>query len=254
MSRIAVISGTGMATFALNLASGKKSKISKVIAETNWGNVPINIVETDQGVVFVIDRHHAPDESRTPPHAIEHRANVHAAASCQPDLIISVNSVGSMTELLPPGKVGVSYDILDLSTNPWTFHDDNAVHTDRTLPFDRKASSICEQAISDVQGNCPSSIVIAQCIGPQFESPSEIDALEKLGAHVVGMTLGPEQRLVSETGIPHISLPCSSNWAAGRNPNNPDSRIEHHLVDESASQMIETLSACIQALLSTNLE
>ena len=40
---------------------------------------------------------------------------------------------------------------------------------------------------------------MAQCIGPQFESPSEIDALVRLGADVVGMTLGPESRLIAET-------------------------------------------------------
>ena len=46
---------------------------------------------------------------------------------------------------------------------------------------------------------------MAQCIGPQFRSPSEIDALVRLaGADVVGMTLGPESRLIAgEPGIPH---------------------------------------------------
>ena len=90
---------------------------------------------------------------------------------------------------------------------------------------------------------------MAQCVGPQFESPSEIDALEMLGAHVVGMTLGPEQRLVSETGVAHVSLPCSSNWAAGRTPGDPDAEINHEAVDETASQMRDLVSSCILALL-----
>jgi len=249
MPRVAVFCGTGMATFASNLASENASKLSSVIVESQWGEVPVSIFHHDFGEVFVIDRHHSPSGNRTPPHAIEYRANVHAATSCQPDLIVSVNSVGSMTKLMPPGKIGISLGVLDLSIKPWTFHDDNAVHTDRTSPFDSRASSICEQVIYKEQGGCPSSIVVAQCVGPQFESPSEIDALETLGAHVVGMTLGPEQRLIAEKGIPHISLVCSSNWAAGRNPHNPDSIIEHDSVNEEASEMIETLSKCIHALL-----
>ena len=249
MSRIAVICGTGMATFVENLASDKKSIISTFIAESYWGDVPISAISLDLGKIFVIDRHHSSDENRTPPHEIEHRANVHAVTSCQPELIISVNSVGSMTELLPPGSVGVSSDVLDLSIKPWTFHDNNAVHVDRTSPFDVKASAICEQVISEVQGSFTSSIIVAQCVGPQFETTAEIDALEMLGAHVVGMTLGPEQRLIAEKEIPHISLVCSSNWAAGRNPKNPNARIDHELVNEEASQMVATISACILALL-----
>ena len=90
---------------------------------------------------------------------------------------------------------------------------------------------------------------MAQCIGPQFETPSEINALEKLGAHVVGMTLGPEQRLVSEYQIPHVSLVCSSNWAAGRTPGNPTAEINHHTVDKIASKMIGSLAACVGSVL-----
>jgi purine nucleoside phosphorylase len=99
------------------------------------------------------------------------------------------------------------------------------------------------------QGTSPTGLIVAQCVGPQFESISEIDALERLGAHLVGMTLGPEQRLISETGIPHVSLPCSSNWAAGRTPGEPDAEINHEEVDEMASQMRELVSSCILALL-----
>ena len=64
------------------------------------------------------------------------------------------------------------------------------------------------------------------------------------------MTLGPEQRLVSETGIPHVSLLCSSNWASGRTPGEPDAEIDHESVDSMASNMRDLVSHCIIALLS----
>tara|TARA_B100001778_G_scaffold267392_1_gene228661 strand:+ start:513 stop:977 length:465 start_codon:yes stop_codon:yes gene_type:complete len=150
---------------------------------------------------------------------------------------------------MPPGTVGIASDILDLSLKPWTFHDDDAIHADRTRPFDQRYSSVCEAILTEEQGSTPSGLVVAQCIGPQFESPSEIDALQRLGAHVVGMTLGPEQRLISETGIAHVSLPCSSNWAAGRTPGDPNAEIDHEAVDEMASQMRGLVSSCVLALL-----
>tara|TARA_B100000941_G_scaffold110116_1_gene77186 strand:- start:526 stop:969 length:444 start_codon:yes stop_codon:yes gene_type:complete len=140
--------------------------------------------------------------------------------------------------------------MLDLSEKPWTFHDEDAFHSDRTNPFDALYTNICAQTLTYKQGSATPGAVVAQCIGPQFESPHEIDALERLGANVVGMTLGPEQRLVSETGIPHVSLLCSSNWAAGRTPGEPDAEIDHALVDSMASNMRDLVSHCIMALLS----
>ncbi len=250
MPRIAVICGTGMSAFATTLSSEDDDPYpNSIIAESQWGDVPLSVVNHDLGVVFVIDRHHSTGGARTPPHAIEHRANVHAAASCEPDLVVSVNSVGSMLESMSPGIVGVAEGVLDLSIKPWTFHDDDAIHADRTSPFDPRASSVCEKVLAEKQGPNPSRVVVAQCVGPQFESPSEIDALEKLGAHVVGMTLGPEQRLVSEAGIAHISLLCSSNWAAGRTPGEPEAQIDHGEVDEMASEMRDLVASCILSLL-----
>ena len=250
MDRIAVLCGTGMSAFSTSLSSLLEATSELIIVESQWGEVPINVVRTSLGEVFVIDRHHSPGESRTPPHAIEHRANVHAASSCKPDLLVSVNSVGSMIETMPPGIIGVGTGMLDLSEKPWTFHDDDAFHSDRTKPFDDLYSEICAQTLTDKQGSAPSGVVVAQCIGPQFESSHEIDALERLGANVVGMTLGPEQRLVSETGIPHVSLLCSSNWAAGRTPGEPDAAIDHKSVDLIAANMRDLVSHCIIELLS----
>ena len=136
MNRIAVLCGTGMSTFSKSLSSMVESRSELMFAESEWGEVPIKVVNTASGVVFVIDRPHSPGDSRTPPHAIEHRANVHAALSCNPDLIVSVNSVGSMIQNMPPGTIGVGGGLLDLSEKPWTFHDVDAFHSDRTNPFD----------------------------------------------------------------------------------------------------------------------
>jgi purine nucleoside phosphorylase len=245
--RIAVLSGTGMSDLALEM-SNNASRNSEIRVDSQWGQVPTILVETGLGKVLLIDRHHREGEARTPPHEIEHRANIHAAKSFSPDLILSVNSVGTMIEDLPPGMIGVASDVLDLATRPWTFHDEDAIHADRTSIFDKKASEICSLALSKTQEGTPSTLVVAQCIGPQFESPSEIDALVRLGADVVGMTLGPESRLIAETGIPHVAISCSSNWAAGRTPGDPSAEIDHHAVDAKAAKLRARVRDCIEAL------
>ena len=245
--RIAVLSGTGMSDLALEM-SNNASRNSEIRVDSQWGQVPTILVETGLGKVLLIDRHHREGEARTPPHEIEHRANIHAAKSFSPDLILSVNSVGTMIEDLPPGMIGVASDVLDLATRPWTFHDEDAIHADRTSIFDKKASEICSLALSKTQEGTPSRLVVAQCVGPQFESPSEIDALVRLGADVVGMTLGPESRLIAETGIPHVAISCSSNWAAGRTPGDPSAEIDHHAVDAKAAKLRARVRDCIEAL------
>ena len=156
-----------------------------------------------------------------------------------------------MREDLPPGTIGVAADVLDLAEKPWTFHDVHATHADRTSCFDPQSSEICAQVLASIQGQAADDLVVAQCVGPQFETPSEIDALERLGADVVGMTLGPESRLVAEVSIPHVALPCSSNWAAGRTPGSPEAEINHEAVDEMAASMRERVGECVKALLSS---
>mgnify|MGYP001158414004 FL=1 len=245
--RIAVISGTGMSDIAQEMSDSSR-KHTEIRVESKWGQVPTILVETELGEILLIDRHHREGDARTPPHEIEHRANIHAAKSFSPDLILSVNSVGTMIEDLPPGMIGVAGDVLDLAIRPWTFHDDDAIHADRTSMFDKKASKICSSTLSETQEYTPSSLVVAQCIGPQFESPSEIDALVRLGADVVGMTLGPESRLIAETGIPHVAISCSSNWAAGRTPGDPSAEIDHHAVDAKAATLRARVRDCIEAL------
>ena len=147
--------------------------------DSEWGQVPVTLVSVGDDEVMVIDRHHSDSDSRTPPHRIEHRANVHAAASFQPDMILSINSVGSMREDLPPGTIGVAADVLDLAERPWTFHDEHAKHADRTSCFDSQASETCAGVLRSIQGQVAGDLVVAQCVGPQFETPSEIDALER---------------------------------------------------------------------------
>ena len=248
VTRLAVLSGTGMDALASDMvADGTES--SEIRIDSQWGQVPAILVDTGDGEVLFIDRHHRDDESRTPPHEIEYRANVHAAASFRPDLILSVNSVGTMREDLPPGMIGVASDVLDLAVRPWTFHDDDAIHADRTSIFDEKGSEICLEALTAGQGETP-ELVVAQCVGPQFESPAEIEGLVRLGADVVGMTLGPESRLVAETGIPHAAISCSSNWAAGRTPGDPSAEIDHQAVDAMAATLRDHVRSCIEALLS----
>tara|TARA_B110000003_G_scaffold21621_1_gene20914 strand:+ start:3811 stop:4569 length:759 start_codon:yes stop_codon:yes gene_type:complete len=249
MTRVAVICGTGMSELSKVYQKQDKLQLTDIRIDTKWGNVPITVIDKDDDKIFILDRHHSSANKRTPPHMIEHRANIFAIMSCKPQVILSVNSVGSMREDFPPGDIGISGDIIDLTQLPWTFFDDDANHSNRTLIFDEQGISCCEKILIQKQSSVLKGLIVAQCVGPQFETPSEIDALVSLGADVVGMTLGPEQRLISEYKIPHVSLSCSSNWAAGRTPGNRSAEIDHLAVDSMASSLISRVIDCINNLI-----
>ncbi len=249
MTRVVVICGTGMSDLSKDYQKDNNLLLSELRIDTEWGQVPLSVIEKDENKIFVLDRHHSKSDKRNPPHKIEHRANIHAALSCDPAIILSVNSVGSMREDFPPGEIGITGDIIDLTQIPWTFFDNDAIHSDRTLTFDEKAISCCENILLDKQSTVLKGLIVAQCIGPQFETPSEIDALVQLGADIVGMTLGPEHRLISEFKIPHVALACSSNWAAGRTPGNRNAEINHHEVDSMAATLRIRVIECINSLI-----
>lgn len=244
--RLAIIAGTGMGRLSKSISA---SEASSVRSDTPWGQVPITVLNVEGCEVFLVDRHYSDEAGlRRPPHEIEHRAVIHAIRSVNPDLIVSVNSVGTMIESLPPGRVGVVTDVLDLSSRAITFHPSDAVHADRTNSFSVRHMSLLENA--GIDGLViPTRLVSAQCVGPQFETPAEIRALSMMGADVVGMTLGPESRLVSEAGIPHVAICCSSNWAAGMTPGDSSAPIDHHHVEVLADSIRSIVANCILTLI-----
>ena len=244
--RLCVISGTGMESLAEEFSF---QELFSIRSDTPWGQVPLIHLSSGDFALFLIDRHHSKfEDKRNPPHNINHRANIYAAASLNPSLIISVNSVGSMLVEFPPGSVGIVGDVLDLFSPPITFHEEDAVHVDRTRCF---SEVYIQKIVASKQnlGHITSGIIVAQTSGPQFESPSEILALKAMGAHAVGMTLGPESRLIREKNIPHVALCCSSNWAAGLTPGDPSTPIKHDQVSNQADAIKSKVASCIASLI-----
>ena len=61
MARVAVLSGTGMADLVDELSSSSSTS-SEIRVDSRWGQVPSIVVETKNGEVLLIDRHHREGE------------------------------------------------------------------------------------------------------------------------------------------------------------------------------------------------
>ena len=57
--------------------------------------------------------------------------------------------------------------------------------------------------------------VYAAVLGPNYETPSEIRALERLGADAVGMSTVPEIAAARRLGMRCFAVSCITNYAAG---------------------------------------
>ncbi|OQX66710.1 MAG: purine-nucleoside phosphorylase [Sorangiineae bacterium NIC37A_2] len=60
--------------------------------------------------------------------------------------------------------------------------------------------------------------VYAGLLGPSYETPAEIDMLERLGASAVGMSTVLEVIALRHMGVPVLGISCITNRAAGRSP------------------------------------
>ncbi|MDP7329413.1 MAG: hypothetical protein QF612_06200 [Candidatus Thalassarchaeaceae archaeon] len=247
MARLTVLCGTGMTELA---TSTEGATVEEFRSDTPWGEVPCTLVRIGGHEILFIYRHHNLDGSVNPPHSIEHRANVHAATSFEPSVVISVWSVGSMDADFPPGVVGVADDLLDISGTVWTFHDDSAVHANRTEMFDRTLSGIAANALKPQDGAGPNAYkqVVAQASGPQFESRADVEAYHRLGATCANMTIGGEGRCLSEKPQSHVGLLLSSNWAAGKDPDDALAPVNHHAVEDLAASMRARVWDAIMAI------
>nr|AIF08154.1 5'-methylthioadenosine phosphorylase (mtaP) [uncultured marine group II/III euryarchaeote KM3_27_D02] len=271
MQRIAVIGGTGMKQLVEEAdfcdADYRVQQVDSLVSENRYGEVPLEVMvlrrygagademfcgegeHPDECRIFVIHRHHG-DGKTTPPHLVNYHANVTAAADCNPDVILSIQSVGGIDPNFPPGIVGMAEHTLDFSGGPITFSEEDAHHADMTHHYPETLRGLLRPILAS-QSNEEVLLdhVVAHMTGPQFETPAEVEALHRLGATAVSMTISPEAKLIGELGIPHVGLIASSNWAAGKTPGDSAAAIDHHSVEAKAADMRGTIWQCITSLL-----
>ena len=116
MVRISVIYGTGMTNLPILCSDFFNSSLVNLRCETEWGNIPLILISENDFQISFLSRHHSNNDQVTPPHSIEHRGNIYAVASTSPDIIVSINSVGSISSAIRPGNIAITSDIIDFAT------------------------------------------------------------------------------------------------------------------------------------------
>ena len=179
-----------------------------LVVDNDWGKgVKVRRIDLQAGdishcIVF-IQRHSHAGDGITPPHKINYHANMRALYDQGVDCILATTSVGTLCNDIPPGRVGVARQYIDFSGNATTYHEEDAKFTSVTRPFDEKMNGRllkilrAEQKLPDA---APLEFTYWLSTGPQYETEGEVDAIDRMGGHVVGMTMPREAKLCAELG------------------------------------------------------
>lgn len=258
--RLGVIGGTGLINMDLTKriadVGGEVIRTDDVHVDTPYGQVPLRCFSLSIGgavheLVF-LQRHHSSSGHGCPPHMINHKANMTAMSQSNVDAILSVCSVGAIASSFTPGKVALAEQYVDFTGVATTFHDDESTFTSATVPFDETMNSMLEAILRDAQHFDSQEIMrytywLTQ--GPQFETVAEVDAIERLGGDMVGMTMPREAKLSCELSLPYAAVCISSNWAAGRDPADATKALDHEDVSAQANDRLEPVWSCIFSFL-----
>jgi 5'-methylthioadenosine phosphorylase len=211
-----VIGGSGFYNFLENP--------QEVTISTPFSKTPVMLYqETKKRSLFFLPRHGG--KHSIPPHKINFKANTFALHSLGISRVIATSAVGS---LIPSLKLG-DYVLIDQFIDfirPITFFDGDfsiefsngsklsgVIHVDMTEPYCSEVRDIAYQVLK--KDNTHYEGTYFTTMGPRFETPAEIKALQHLGATVVGMTNSSEAILCRELGICYGVIAVVTNMAAG---------------------------------------
>ena len=161
--------------------------------------------------------------------------------------LIVTNAAGGIRADLPPGTLMRIRDHLNLlGDSPLVGpHDDamGARFVDLTEAYHREW---WERARPRLEGaSVPlAEGVYAACLGPQYETPAEIDHLERIGADAVGMSTVPEVIVARQVGLSVFGMSLISNAAAGRG----SGTLSHDEVIEAGRAAVEKWGTVVSIL------
>lgn len=218
--------------------------------ETEYGDAHAAIIEINNQKVVFMRRHGV--NMTTPPHLINHMANMMAMKDYGVKYIFATAAVGSLRKEIEPGSIAIVKDFIDFtrSRNVTIFNKigDELNHTDFSHPY---SNVICEAFLDSADSlgyKIHKSVVYMSVDGPRYETPAEVRMFADWGADVIGMTGAPEAILAKEMGMEYGSIALVSNYAAGIS----DKALKHEdviaAVDNSRLNVLNIIETTIISL------
>jgi 5'-methylthioadenosine phosphorylase len=199
--KVGVIGGSGVSA----LFEGPAPQIHRISTPYGAPSAPIEEGEVGGTKVLFLPRHGAGHS--IPPHKVNYRANIDALVSLGAEAIVTVSSVGSLREDLPPGTLVLPDQFVDFTKQrTTTFFDGGRVyHVSLADPFcpDLTARAVEAGRARGIEFATGRTYVCVE--GPRFSTRAESRFFRGF-ADIIGMTLVPEVTLARERGICYLCL------------------------------------------------
>ncbi len=152
------------------------------------------------------------------PAEINYCANMRLLFDAGVDAVIATHTVGGIDPTIPVGGLAFPDQVIDYTWGRLDTYAGNGVvtHVEFDEPFHRGINDRLHGIARAHNVDVHRGGVYGCTQGPRFESPAEVDRLERDGVTVVGMTAMPEACLAAELGLPYASISLVVNAAAGR--------------------------------------
>ena len=190
-----------------------------VLVDTPWGEARVYCGLVGDTPTAVILRYG--DDSATPSHQINFRANLWALKRLGVEYLVSQNAIGSVNPEIRPGDFVIPNDFMDFTKNRVLsfFQDDNCwVRVDMTDPFcPQLRGKLLESAQENGVKARPEGVFICT-EGPRFETPSEVRFYHSVGGDIIGTPMVPEVVLAHEAGMCFASISIVINMCTGLAP------------------------------------
>jgi 5'-methylthioadenosine phosphorylase len=189
-----------------------------IAVDTPWG-APSDQLLTGRiaGVKFVFLPRHGRGH-RIPPSELNARANIDAMKRAGCTDIVSVSSVGSLAEELPPGAFVMVDQFIDRTKGrvPSFFGTGMVAHVSMADPVCPRVSSLVAGAARTAGAEVHEGATYLAMEGPQFSTRAESHLYRQWGAKVIGMTAMPEARLAREAELPYALLAMVTDYDCWR--------------------------------------
>ena len=179
--------------------------LKKTVVKTEFGSALVFLSE----MVAFIPRHGM--DALTPPHMINHQANLKALQDIGVKEVIGVNSTGSLKKEVKPGMIIIPDDYISTAGTLTIFHN-SAVHIIPVLDegIRKKLTHTAEKLGINVLENG----VYWQSAGPRLETKAEVRMMSQF-ADIVGMTMASEATIAAELELPYAAICSVDNYGHG---------------------------------------
>jgi 5'-methylthioadenosine phosphorylase len=147
------------------------------------------------------------------PAEVPYRANIFGFKKLGVERIISVNSVGSLREHIPPRDIVLPDQFFDRTRRPNTFFGEGIVaHVSLAQPVCPELNAVLHEAARGLGLRVHKGGTYLCIDGPAFSTKAESLAYRSWGADIIGMTAATEARLCREAEICYATLSLVTDY------------------------------------------